>query len=143
MLFACFLAVVANGIWLVWLVKCLEPEEVDTPIEKTTDSRLPVCLHVVIACFGRAGIGATGSWPAGLFECSVSDSILLLSWSGEFERLTAVHEFDLVQATGDFLDVTKSLSHVVKVCLGSIGDFLVLPVGKAVGETDGCKYMPT
>jgi hypothetical protein len=41
---------------------------------------------------------------------------------------------DFVEAAGDFLDVTKSLGHVVEVCLCGVRDILILPVGKTVGK---------
>ena len=65
LLLALGLTVVTNRICLVGLVKCLEPEQVDAPVEQAADSGLPVCLHVVVAGFGGAGVAATCAWPAG------------------------------------------------------------------------------
>lgn len=47
--------------------------------------------------------------------------------------LTSVHEMNIVQTARELLNMTESLCHVIEVGLGCIAEFLVLPVGEAVG----------
>ena len=67
-LFTGILAIVADGIGLVRLVERFKPEQVDAPIQEAADGGLPVCLHVVVAGFGVAGVCATSAWPASFWE---------------------------------------------------------------------------
>lgn len=67
-LLACNLSIVANRVGLVRLVERLEPKEIDAPVQEAADGGLPIGLHVIVACFGSAGIGAACAWPAGFCE---------------------------------------------------------------------------
>lgn len=134
MLLAGHLAIVADGVGLVRLVKGLEPEEVDAPVEQATDGRLPVCLHVAVARLCGTGVATSCAGPASL--CGIASVLLLLLLVSSVDALlTAVHEMDLVQAASHRLHVAQRLCHVVKVRLGRVGDVLVLPVGEAVSQT--------
>ncbi len=68
MLLAGYLSIITDGIGLVRLIEGLKPEEIDAPIQKAADSGMPVGFHVVVACFGSAGVGAAGAWPAGFCD---------------------------------------------------------------------------
>lgn len=54
--------------------------------------------------------------------------------------LTAVHEVDLVQTAGHFLDVAKGLSHVVEEGLCGVANFLILPVCKTIRKAGRLEY---
>lgn len=129
MFLVCCLTVVASSVSLVRLVKCFKPEEIDSPVKHGTNRRFPICLHIAIASFRITGIACAGSRPARF--CRVSYNSPSLSREG----LTSVHEVDLVKTAGNFLDVCKSLRHIIKVCLGSVTDILELPISKMIGET--------
>ncbi len=77
MLFTRLLTIVANGVGLARFIERLEPEEVDTPIQKTTDSGLPVGLHVVVTCLGGACVCPTSARPSCL--CGILLVIVLKS----------------------------------------------------------------
>jgi hypothetical protein len=107
-------AILPNAVWLVWLIKGLKVEQVDTPVEHATDAALPVGDGVVRAGNGGAVAGAAISGPAGL----------------------AVPEFRGGGRAGDGLDVVEGLHDVVEVGGGCVGDFLGLPVGEGVDEAE-------
>ena len=64
MLFTRRLTIITNGVGLARFIERLEPEEVDAPVQKTTDSGLPVGLHVVVTCLGGACVRPTSAGPA-------------------------------------------------------------------------------
>lgn len=59
-------AVVANGIGLVGLVESREPEYIETPVERTAEGLVPVCLFVLVASLGSASIVTAITRPASL-----------------------------------------------------------------------------
>ena len=108
-------AVLTDAIWLVWLVKGLEVEDVDAPGQHAADGFLPVGDGVVGAGDGGAVVGTAVGGPAGL----------------------AVPEFRGGGRAGDALDALEGLHHVVEVGGGCVADFLGLPIGKGVDEAGG------
>ena len=107
-----WLSILANGVSLFRLIESLKPEQINTPVEHTTDSRFPVRGGVASTCCGSAIAGATVTWPARL----------------------PVHEVNCINATADGLHAAECLRHVVEVCSGCVAEFLGLPVRKAVGQ---------
>lgn len=106
-------AILPHAVWLVWLIKGLKVEQVDTPVQHAADSALPVGDCVVRGRDGGAVVGATVGGPAGL----------------------TVPEFGDGDGAADRLDVVEGLHDVVEVSGGCVADFLGLPVGEGVDET--------
>ena len=52
---------------------------------------------------------------------------------------TTIHKVNSIETTCDALDVAKSLSHVVKVGLRSVAEWLILPVREAIGHAGLCQ----
>ena len=48
---------------------------------------------------------------------------------------TAVHEVDLVERACDFLNMPKSLRHIVEVGVRGVIDLLILPICEAIAKT--------
>jgi hypothetical protein len=112
-------AILTDTIRLIGLIKSLEVEEVDAPIEHAADAALPVGDGVGGAGDGGAVAGAAVGGPTRL----------------------AVPELGRGSGAGDGLDVVEGLHDVVEVGGGGIADFLGLPVGEGVdeaGEKRGC-----
>ncbi len=106
-------AVLSNAVGLVRLIKGLEIEDVDAPVEDTAHGALPVGDGVVGAGGGGAVARAAVGGPAGF----------------------AIPEFGRGGGAGDALDALKGLHHVVEVGGGCVADLLGLPVGEGVDQT--------
>lgn len=129
------LAVVASAVGFPGLVKGLEVENINAPVEHRADSVLVVLLSVVGACLSLTVVGSA--------ICSVISTRSNLEtrlnkiqgeYTGRPARL-AVTKSDLLSiVTSDLFDTGLGLSHVIEVGGGGVGDILVLPVGKPVGQ---------
>jgi hypothetical protein len=108
-------AVLSDAVWLAWLIKGLEVEDVDAPIEEAAHRALPVGDRIVGAGDGDSVAGASVGRPAGL----------------------AVPEFGRGGRAGNALDALEGLHNVIKVGGRCVADFLGLPVGEGVDEAEG------
>lgn len=138
-LFTGRLAIGANGIWFVWLIKCLKIEQIYPPIKQATDASFPVARSILGRCDGGSVVGATSGWPASF--CELISAKRLLGYGGH----TAIHEVRAIETATDFLNVTHSLSYIIEVRLGSVVDGLVLPIRKDIAKPAGksAKFTPS
>lgn len=113
MLLILHLAVVTLGIGLPGLIEGLEVEEVNTPVEHTTDTGLPELLSILGTGLGILVVGTAIGGPAGL--------------TGDNVDLVGV-------VTGNLLNVLHGAGHVVEVGLVGLVGGSTLPVSKGVGQ---------
>ena len=124
------LVIVSDGIRLVGFVECCKPEDINAPFEETAHGRVPICLHVLVACNGCSCVGASCAGPASFCYLSDEGSMLLSS-----AKLTSVHKMNAVQTASNILYTGQGQCHVLEKGLGCIFDVLVLPVGESVGKS--------
>ena len=110
----CRAPILTHTNWLPGLIKRLEVEDVDTPIQSPTDRRRPERL------------GARHA----------RDRTLVLVPGSRPPRLTNPQLGSLGRGPRHLLDVPKCLHDVVEKAARGIGDILALPVTESIAEQD-------